>query len=132
MKAFDRESEGDVSGEVTDNNEIQMLKAMNLTLGRAIEALERSKPSCIEPGTNFYEEVARFEVDLIQRALQQTGGNQAQAARLLGLNQTTLHGKIKHYQIYPDLVVFNTVRMNHVVGAGAPGSGEGKMLEARG
>jgi DNA-binding NtrC family response regulator len=130
MKAFDSESDGDVSGERPGDNEIQMLKAMNVTLGRAIEALERSKPSCIEPGTNFYEEVERFEVDLIQRALQQTGGNQAQAARLLGLNQTTLHGKIKLYKIYPDLLVFNTTRIDH--GAGARGSSESHMLEARG
>ena len=130
MKAFDSESDGDVLGEHPDNNEIQLLKAMNMTLGRAIEALERSKPPCIEPGTNFYEEVERFEVDLIQRALQQTGGNQAQAARLLGLNQTTLHGKIKHYKIYPDLLVFNTARIDH--GVGARRSSEGHMLEARG
>jgi DNA-binding NtrC family response regulator len=130
MKSFDSESAGDVSGERPDTNEIQMLKAMNVTLSRAIEALERSKPACIEPGTNFYEEVERFEVDLIQRALQQTGGNQAQAARLLGLNQTTLHGKIKHYRIYPDLLVFNTERMNPGIAAG--GSGKGQMLEARG
>jgi DNA-binding NtrC family response regulator len=130
MKAFDSELDGDVSGQRPDDNEIQMLKAMNVTLGHAIEALERSKPSCIEPGTNFYEEVERFEVDLIQRALQQTGGNQAQAARLLGLNQTTLHGKIKHYRIYPDLLVFNAARMNHA--ARGHGPEERQMLEVGG
>jgi DNA-binding NtrC family response regulator len=130
MRALESESDGDVSGERPDNNELEMLKAMNVTLGRAIEALERSKPLSIEPGTNFYEEVARFEVDLIRRALQQTGGNQAQAARLLGLNQTTLHGKIKHYEIYPDLLVFNTARIGH--GVATRRSSEGHMLEARG
>jgi DNA-binding NtrC family response regulator len=130
MKALDSESDGDVSGERPDSNEIQMLKAMSVTLGRAIEALERSKPSCIEPGTNFYEEVERFEVDLIKRALQQTGGNQAQAARLLGLNQTTLHGKIKHYGIYPDLLVFNAVGVNHA--ARGHGTVQSQMLEAGG
>ena len=130
MKEFESDKDTDMSGEGSDNNEIQMLKAMTITLGRAIEALERSKPACIEPGTNFYEEVARFEVDLIQRALQQTGGNQAQAARLLGLNQTTLHGKIKHYKIYPDLLVFNTSRIDH--GTAVRGSVDGHMLEARG
>jgi DNA-binding NtrC family response regulator len=130
MKALDSESDGDVSGERPDNNELQMLKVMNVTLSRAIEALERSKPSSIEPGTNFYEEVARFEVDLIQRALQQTGGNQAQAARLLGLNQTTLHGKIKHYRIYPDLLVFNAVRMDPA--ARGHGTVQRQVMEAGG
>ena len=53
----------------------------------------------ISRGVNFYEEVKRFELDLIQRALDQTGGHQSRAARLLGLNATTLNSKIKTYNI---------------------------------
>jgi DNA-binding NtrC family response regulator len=50
-------------------------------------------------GVNFYDEVKRFEVDLIRRALDQTGGHQSRAARLLGMNATTLNSKIKTYNI---------------------------------
>lgn len=50
-------------------------------------------------GVNFYDEVKRFEIDLIRRALEQTGGHQSRAARLLGLNATTLNSKIKNYNI---------------------------------
>jgi DNA-binding NtrC family response regulator len=50
-------------------------------------------------GINFYDEVRRFEVDLIRRALEQTGGHQSRAARLLGMNATTLNSKIKTYNI---------------------------------
>jgi DNA-binding NtrC family response regulator len=50
-------------------------------------------------GINFYDEVRRFEIDLIRRALDQTGGHQSRAARLLGLNATTLNSKIKTYNI---------------------------------
>jgi DNA-binding NtrC family response regulator len=50
-------------------------------------------------GINFYEEVRRFEIDLIRRALDQTGGHQSRAARLLGMNATTLNSKIKTYNI---------------------------------
>jgi DNA-binding NtrC family response regulator len=50
-------------------------------------------------GINFYEEVRRFEIDLIRRALDQTGGHQSRAARLLGMNPTTLNSKIKTYNI---------------------------------
>ncbi len=50
-------------------------------------------------GTNFYDEVKKFEIDLIRRALEQTGGHQSRAARLLGLNATTLNSKIKSYNI---------------------------------
>lgn len=50
-------------------------------------------------GLSFYDEVKRFEIDLIRRALEQTGGHQSRAARLLGLNATTLNSKIKGYNI---------------------------------
>ncbi|MBE7515474.1 MAG: sigma-54-dependent Fis family transcriptional regulator [Chloracidobacterium sp.] len=53
----------------------------------------------ISRGINFYDEVKRFEVDLIRRALDQTGGHQSRAARLLGLNATTLNSKIKTHNI---------------------------------
>lgn len=53
----------------------------------------------ISRGVNFYDEVKRFEIDLIRRALDQTGGHQSRAARLLGLNATTLNSKIKTHNI---------------------------------
>ncbi len=53
----------------------------------------------ISRGVNFYDEVKKFEIDLIRRALDQTGGHQSRAARLLGLNATTLNSKIKAYNI---------------------------------
>ncbi len=53
----------------------------------------------IARGVNFYDEVKRFEIDLIRRALDQTSGHQSRAARLLGLNATTLNSKIKSYNI---------------------------------
>ena len=53
----------------------------------------------ISRGVNFYDEAKKFEIDLIRRALEQTGGHQSRAARLLGLNATTLNSKIKSYNI---------------------------------
>ncbi len=53
----------------------------------------------ISRGVNFYDEVRKFEMDLIRRALEQTGGHQSRAARLLGLNATTLNSKIKTYNL---------------------------------
>jgi DNA-binding NtrC family response regulator len=52
-------------------------------------------------GISFYDEVSRFEVELIRRALELTGGHQSRAARLLGMNNTTLNSKIKSYNIRP-------------------------------
>ena len=50
-------------------------------------------------GIDFYGEVQRFETALIKLALEHAAGNQAQAARSLGLRATTLNSKIKIYNI---------------------------------
>jgi transcriptional regulator with GAF, ATPase, and Fis domain len=47
------------------------------------------------------DEVKRFEIDLIRAALNRAHGNQARAARMLGVKKTTLNAKIKRYQILP-------------------------------
>ena len=53
----------------------------------------------ISRGISFYDEVYRFEIELIRRALEYTGGHQSRAAKLLGMNNTTLNSKIKVYNL---------------------------------
>ena len=65
----------------------------------AREVVGASSGIDVTRGVNFYDEVRRFEIDLIRRALDQTGGHQSRAARLLGMNPTTLNSKIKTYNI---------------------------------
>ncbi len=50
-------------------------------------------------GISFYDEVNRFQLELIRRALEITGGHQSRAAKLLGMNTTTLNSKIRFYNI---------------------------------
>ncbi|MCI0487890.1 MAG: sigma-54 dependent transcriptional regulator [Blastocatellia bacterium] len=52
-------------------------------------------------GVSFYDEVNRFQIELIRRALEITGGHQSRAAKLLGMNTTTLNSKIRYYNIRP-------------------------------
>jgi DNA-binding NtrC family response regulator len=52
-------------------------------------------------GISFYDEVNRFQIELIRRALEMTGGHQSRAAKLLGMNTTTLNSKIRYYNIRP-------------------------------
>jgi DNA-binding NtrC family response regulator len=59
-------------------------------------------PGPTQLGTAFHEVVDRFEADLILRALEQTHWNKNQAARLLGMNRTTLLEKIKKKGLSPD------------------------------
>ena len=56
------------------------------------------KPSA---GIDFYDEVERYEIALISSALDQCGGNQRRAAKLLHLKSTTLNAKMKHYGLNP-------------------------------
>jgi DNA-binding NtrC family response regulator len=87
----------------TDEMTIECLRQEVVNPELAREMLKNSEGSSAEidiaRGVNFYDEVKRFEIDLIRRALDQTGGHQSRAARLLGLNATTLNSKIKTYNI---------------------------------
>jgi DNA-binding NtrC family response regulator len=62
-----------------------------LTLARYIIDL------CLDKGINLTTEVRRFEREIIERALELTEGNQKHAAKLLGLQTSTLNTKIKKY-----------------------------------
>ena len=49
--------------------------------------------------------VSVIEKGLILRALQKTRGNQIQAALLLGMNRSTLRGKMERYHIKKEVIV---------------------------
>jgi DNA-binding NtrC family response regulator len=67
--------------------------------GDAANVTESAAALDIAHGISFYDEVSRFEIELIRRALEITGGHQSRAAKLLGMNNTTLNSKIKVYNI---------------------------------
>ena len=73
--------------------EIETLKA-ELTKEQTNEEIEKE-------GINFYDEVERYEIELIRSALNRCGGNQTEAAKLLHLKSKTLHAKMKHYGLNP-------------------------------
>jgi transcriptional regulator with GAF, ATPase, and Fis domain len=50
---------------------------------------------------NFYNAVEDYERRLICEALMQTNGNQARAARMLGLTPTTLSSQLRRLGIDP-------------------------------
>ena len=78
---------------------IRLLKIRVLELHQELESISEVPAPDVEQGLDFYDEVSRFEIDLIRRALIFNGGHQGKAARLLNLKAKTLHAKIKHYQI---------------------------------
>ena len=87
--------------EATLDNRLDALKDVALTLLDAVESL-RSDQQSRDHSVRLHDEVQRFETELIRTALERTGGNQARAARLLGVKHTTLNAKIKRYRIRSD------------------------------
>jgi transcriptional regulator with GAF, ATPase, and Fis domain len=87
--------------EAAIENRLAALREVALTLLEAVDSLRGSQPSR-DQSLRLQDEVQRFESDLIRTALERTGGNQARAARLLGVKHTTLNAKIKRYQIQCD------------------------------
>ena len=83
----------------SSRNNITTLRELVLRLLCEVQNINEVNTLTIENGFDFYDEVSRFEIDLITRALLQTGGHQVQAAKLLNLKVTTLNSKIKHYNI---------------------------------
>ena len=88
------------SGEVALSSRIEALKELTQALSHHVEALVESRsPDLMRRNINLYEEVRRFESDIIRYALMRTGGHQRRAARLLGVKVTTLNAKIKRFKI---------------------------------
>ncbi|HYG10550.1 MAG TPA: helix-turn-helix domain-containing protein [Pyrinomonadaceae bacterium] len=79
--------------------QIEMLQKAALSLLKEVQTLSSLEAADIVRGIRFYDEVERFERELIMRALELTGGHQVRASRLLGLKVTTLNSKVKRYRI---------------------------------
>jgi transcriptional regulator with GAF, ATPase, and Fis domain len=101
-EALENVPESDENREPSSSSgNIATLKELVLRLLCELQCIAEVNPLEGGRGVDFYDEVSRFEIDLIKRALLQTGGHQVRAARLLNLKVTTLNSKIKHYNITP-------------------------------
>ncbi|CAN5808569.1 hypothetical protein BH18ACI4_BH18ACI4_21900 [soil metagenome] len=81
------------------DNSIELLMKLARRFLVEVGSLSMLESRDIKRGLDFYEEVRRFEISLIERALVQTAGHQRRAAQLLGLGPTTLNAKMKQYDI---------------------------------
>jgi transcriptional regulator with GAF, ATPase, and Fis domain len=85
---------------VVDLADALLAEAETLARDKAFtDEANKLRPLDILGGIDFYDEVQRFETHLIKMALAETSGNQAKAARLLGIKATTLNSKIKLFNI---------------------------------
>jgi DNA-binding NtrC family response regulator len=91
-----------LNGRNDDREFSSKIEALRVTVRSLLhEATGRTPPLDIDPetGTDFYEAVARFETQLIELALQMSGGRQNKAAKLLHLRTSTLNWKMKKLDI---------------------------------
>lgn len=80
------------------NARLENLRDIACTLLTELDSLGQLAPRPASP-IDLKDAVQKFEMDLISAALERTRGNQSQAARLLGVKNTTLNSKVKRYQI---------------------------------
>jgi len=79
---------------------IGRLKLIARKLLAELEVIDQVRSSSTIRGKiDFYEEVKRFETELIFQALTHSGGHQLRAAQMLNMNPSTLNAKIKQYNI---------------------------------
>lgn len=78
---------------------VAALVRQTTALSLSIQALQFIELPELNDEIDFYEEVKRFEIALIERALWRSSGSQTEAARLLQLKLTTLNSKLKTYDI---------------------------------
>ena len=84
-------------------NRIEALKTLTKLLLHEVESLSEFSPPKYrqqpETDINLSEKVQQYEIDLICNAMIASNGNQRQAAKMLGMKSTTLHAKIRRYEI---------------------------------
>jgi transcriptional regulator with GAF, ATPase, and Fis domain len=84
-------------------NRLEALKTLTKLLLHEIESLAEISPAKgnqpNEKAINLNDSVQRYEVTLICNALLEAHGNQSKAAKKLGMKTTTLHAKIRRYEI---------------------------------
>ena len=90
---------------------VQRLKNLAMVLLKEAQALEGDaltselatpqgvRPIDTENGVKLDDAVRQFECNIIRQALLVTGGNQAKAARMLGIKANTLNYKVKLYSL---------------------------------
>ena len=82
-------------------SKIATINRLVASLNDAVSDLESPDLPELDEQFDFYEEVERFEANLIKNALRITSGSQVKAAKLLKLNTSTLNAKMKTLKLLP-------------------------------
>lgn len=79
----------------------QKLEAINRIAGVVLKEVETFTARNFQSSENinYYEEIERFEIELLLFALYRANGNQRRAAQILNINPTTLNSKVRKFNL---------------------------------
>src|SRR5215216_813292 len=89
LSLLGRASRSNSQETVSSSTKLEVLREVALSLLDEIDTMRNVSTPDVEQGIDLFDEVRRFETELIKRALKLTQGSQTRAARLLGINATT-------------------------------------------
>ena len=98
--AFAAQTQPQPGGRTDIQLHIQAIGELINALLAQLDLLQHEPATGDDHHLNLRDEVRRFEINLIQRALTRTHGSQVEAARVLGLKATTLNAKMKRYRLH--------------------------------
>ncbi|HEY2865450.1 MAG TPA: helix-turn-helix domain-containing protein [Pyrinomonadaceae bacterium] len=95
--------ETEVADLVLAETRLEALRSLALVFLREVNSLKKilgqKRPRKSDDPIDLESEMAAIETGMIKWALMKTSGNQAAAAKMLSINATTLHAKMKRYGI---------------------------------
>ena len=95
-----RRSQAQLRRQIQDFSQLaEIFRGALEALVATVATLEFADLPSVEFGVDFYGEIRRYEMILIERALRNSHGSQRKAAELLRLNPQTLNSKLKLYAI---------------------------------
>ena len=95
--------ESEIADLVMAETRLEALRSLALVFLREVNSLKKilgqKRPRQSDDPIDLEKEMAAIETGMIKWALMKTNGNQAAAAKMLSINPTTLHAKMKRYRI---------------------------------
>ena len=93
----------DIFNERNWNKQTNSLETLSRLLLQDLQKIETLFCLDLKDSISLFDEVRRFEMNLITTALLHTGGSQRRSAALLGISPSNLSYKMKIYRISPRL-----------------------------
>ena len=97
QKKSDRDRVLSAKDEAAWLHEVKQLRKLAMKLWYELQIVEAVCCLEVKDRIDLGAELSKFEMELIKRALLESGGRQVESAKLLGISPSTLNSKIKRF-----------------------------------